>query len=44
MGQYGGLFREEMQDWVDVWRDTRRTFADAFLECSSHSASPPGPS
>lgn len=43
MSQYGGLFKEEVQDWLDMWKDMRRTFADALTECSSHSASPPSP-
>ena len=43
MRQYSGLFKEEVQDWLDMWKDMRRTFADALTECSSHSASPPSP-
>ncbi|PCH35800.1 glycosyltransferase family 8 protein [Wolfiporia cocos MD-104 SS10] len=41
MSQYGGKFEDELKDWVEIWRETRRTYADAFTQCSSKSASLP---
>ena len=34
MRQYSEVFKEEVQDWLDMWKDMRRTFADALTECT----------
>ncbi|KAI0919068.1 hypothetical protein AcV5_002081 [Taiwanofungus camphoratus] len=33
MGKWGGLFREELTEWADAWRETKRLYGDAFEEC-----------
>ncbi|KZT05385.1 glycosyltransferase family 8 protein [Laetiporus sulphureus 93-53] len=43
ISQYGGLFEEELREWLEFWIDTRRTHADALTECGSAAASPPVP-
>ncbi|EKM50574.1 glycosyltransferase family 8 protein [Phanerochaete carnosa HHB-10118-sp] len=30
----GGLYREEMLQWGDMWRETRRVYADRLRECT----------
>ncbi|KAI0919069.1 hypothetical protein AcV5_002082 [Taiwanofungus camphoratus] len=38
LGAFGGMFDQELMDWVDAWKDTRRTYAETFTDCSRHSA------
>lgn len=33
VGERGGLFREEVMDWVEAWRETRERFAERFERC-----------
>lgn len=40
---FGGLFREELLEWVAIWKETRRTYADAFTQCSRASPTPGTP-
>jgi len=34
MGEFDGAFDEELQEWLDVWNETYRTYGDALRECS----------
>ena len=31
--EFGGVFREEMVQWGDMWRETRRVYANQLREC-----------
>jgi len=40
LGAFGGLFDPELLEWLEIWKETRRTNADALAACGSLSAVP----
>ncbi|OSX61765.1 glycosyltransferase family 8 protein [Postia placenta MAD-698-R-SB12] len=41
LSAFGGMFKEELLDWVGIWKETRRTYADVLTVCSGASATLP---
>lgn len=33
MGKHGGIFKDELNEWLQAWRETEVLYGDAFLEC-----------
>jgi len=33
MGKHGGIFKDELNEWVEAWRETYALYGEAFADC-----------